>query len=470
MSASFFGTEVSKTRRYELGEILGGITRHFLLMTATPHNGREENFQLFMALLDPDRFEGRFRDGTPRTDVSDLMRRMVKENLLKFDGKPLFPERQAYTIDYRLSETETELYRAVSAYIRDEFNRADQLDDQRKGTVGFALTVLQRRLASSPEAIYQSLTRRRLRLEERQRETAAFLQGPPLYNFDLLDDLDDLPGTQQEAAETEILDSATAAQTLAELDAEIATLKRLEALALEVRRGGHDRKWEELAGLMQEAQTMYDTSGRRHKLVLFTEHRDTLNYLHNRITTLLGRADAVLAIHGGVIREHRRAVQEEFANNPDAIVLLATDAAGEGINLQCAHLMVNYDLPWNPNRLEQRFGRIHRIGQREVCILWNLVAGETREGNVYRRLLLKLEAERSALGGQIFDVLGRLFEDIPLRRLLVDAIRYGDAPETRARLERAIDNAVDRDRVRDLIEQHSLVQKYDGFIGRAAHS
>ena len=229
-------------------------------------------------------------------------------------------------------------------------------------------------------------------------------------------------------------------------------------LALEVRRGGHDRKWEELAGLMQEAQTMYDTSGRRHKLVLFTEHRDTLNYLHNRITTLLGRADAVLAIHGGVIREHRRAVQEEFANNPDAIVLLATDAAGEGINLQCAHLMVNYDLPWNPNRLEQRFGRIHRIGQREVCILWNLVAGETREGNVYRRLLLKLEAERSALGGQIFDVLGRLFEDIPLRRLLVDAIRYGDAPETRARLERAIDNAVDRDRVRDLIEQHSLVQ------------
>jgi len=218
MSASFFGTEVSKTRRYRLGELLGRITRHFLLMTATPHNGREEDFQLFMGLLDPDRFEGRFRDGTPRVDVSDLMRRMVKENLLKFDGKPLFPERQAFTIDYRLSDTEASLYRSVSDYVRDEFNRADRLDDQRKGTVGFALTVLQRRLASSPEAIYQSLTRRRLRLEERQRETAAFVQGLPLYDADLLDNLDDLPEAEQEAAETEILDSATAAQTLAELE------------------------------------------------------------------------------------------------------------------------------------------------------------------------------------------------------------------------------------------------------------
>jgi len=207
---------------------------------------------------------------------------------------------------------------------------------------------------------------------------------------------------------------------------------------------------------MQETQVMYDTSGRRHKLVLFTEHRDTLNYLHSRISTLLGRTDAVLAIHGGVAREDRRGIQEEFANNPDAVVLLATDAAGEGINLQSAHLMVNYDLPWNPNRLEQRFGRIHRIGQREVCTLWNLVAGETREGNVYRRLLQKLEVERLALGGQIFDVLGRLFADTPLRRLLVDAVRYGDAPETRARLELAVRTTFAR-------------PEHNGFIRCAAH-
>jgi superfamily II DNA/RNA helicase len=147
------------------------------------------------------------------------------------------------------------------------------------------------------------------------------------------------------------------------------------------------------------------------KLVLFTEHRDTLNYLQSRITTLLGRQQAVVVIHGGMGREERLNVQEAFRHNPEVQVLLATDAAGEGINLQRAHLMVNYDLPWNPNRIEQRFGRIHRIGQTEVCHLWNLVADETREGDVYRKLW-KAEQARRALGGQVFDVLGKLqFED-----------------------------------------------------------
>ena len=137
--------------------------------------------------------------------------------------------------------------------------------------------------------------------------------------------------------------------------------------------------------------------------------------------------------------------QESFQHDPEVQVLLATDAAGEGINLQRAHLMVNYDLPWNPNRIEQRFGRIHRIGQTEVCHLWNLVAEETREGDVYRTLLEKLEQARQALGGQVFDVLGKLqFEGRPLRDLLIEAIRYGDQPEVRARLTQAIADAVDR--------------------------
>src|SRR6185436_10363881 len=166
MSASFFGGEVKYTRRYRLGQLLSTITRHFLLMTATPHNGKEADFQLFMALLDGDRFEGRFRDGVRAADVSDLMRRMVKESLLKFDGTPLFPERIAYTTPYKLSQGESQLYKAVTDYVREEFNRAEALEnDKRAGTVGFALTILQRRLASSPEAIYQSLRRRRERLE-----------------------------------------------------------------------------------------------------------------------------------------------------------------------------------------------------------------------------------------------------------------------------------------------------------------
>src|SRR5437762_2917906 len=198
---------------------------------------------------------------------------------------------------------------------------------------------------------------------------------------------------------------------------------------------------------------MFEASGARRKLVIFTEHRDTLNYLTERIRTMLGRDEAVVNIHGGIGREERRKAQEAFSQDKEVEVLVATDAAGEGINLQRAHLMVNYDLPWNPNRLEQRFGRIHRIGQTEVCHLWNLVAKDTREGDVYLRLLEKLAEERDALGGQVFDVLGQLqFEDRPLRELLLEAVRYGDRPEIRAKLYAVVDNTLDREHLRELIE------------------
>src|SRR5512147_2100812 len=199
MSATVFGGELKYTKRYRLGQMLSTLTRHFLLMTATPHNGKEEDFQLFMALLDGDRFEGRFRDGVHQVDVSDLMRRMVKESLLKFDATPLFPERIAYTVPYKLSEAEGQLYKAVTEYVRDEFNRAEALENEKRaGTVGFALTILQRRLASSPEAIYQSLRRRRERLEKRWRELDLLQRGaaalPPTLAGPVLDadDVEDL--------------------------------------------------------------------------------------------------------------------------------------------------------------------------------------------------------------------------------------------------------------------------------------
>jgi superfamily II DNA or RNA helicase len=481
MSATVFGNEIKYTKRYRLGQLLSGLTRHFLLMTATPHNGKEADFQLFMALLDGDRFEGRFRDGVHVADVSDLMRRMVKENLLKFDGTPLFPERIAYTVPYALSEPEARLYRDVTEYVREEFNRAEALEnDRRAGTVGFALTILQRRLASSPEAIYQSLRRRRERLERRLRELEVLQRGGqiqemlaptgPMLDQEDVDDLEDAPDDEVEAAEEEFLDQATAARSIVELAAEIETLRRLEALAQAVRQSGADTKWRELANLLDEifsdtpaAQNVEDDRPRpkpssRQKLVIFTEHRDTLSYLETRISTLLGRPEAVVTIHGGIGREARLKIQESFRHDPDVKVLLATDAAGEGINLQRAHLMVNYDLPWNPNRIEQRFGRIHRIGQTEVCHLWNLVAEETREGDVYRKLLEKLEQARESLGGQVFDVLGKLqFEGRALRDLLIEAIRYGDRPEVRARLTTVVEHALDRDELQALLEDHALV-------------
>ncbi len=230
-----------------------------MLLTATPHNGKEADFQLFLALLDGDRFEGKFRDGVHLADTSDMMRRLVKERLLKFDGTPLFPERIAYAVSYALSDPEADLYRRVTNYVREEFNRAEALESEgRKGTVGFALTILQRRLASSPEAIFQSLRRRRERLEKRLREEQLLKRGE------------------------------------------------------EVR-----------------------------KLVIFTEHRDTLNYLAERIRALLGRPEAVVIIHGAIGREDRRQAQESFTHDKEVEILVATDAAGEGINLQRAHLMVN---------------------------------------------------------------------------------------------------------------------------------
>src|SRR5437867_4077259 len=237
MSATFFGGEVKYTKRYRLGQLLSALTRHFLLMTATPHNGKEEDFQLFLALLDGDRFEGKFRDGVHQVEVSDLMRRMVKENLLKFDGRPLFPERIAYTVPYKLSDAEARLYKEVTEYVREEFNRAEALqNDKRAGTVGFALTILQRRLASSSEAIYQSLRRRRERLEKRLREMEILQRGgavsapgfgSPILDADDVEDLEEAPENEVEIAEEQILDQATAAATLAELKHEIVTLGRL---------------------------------------------------------------------------------------------------------------------------------------------------------------------------------------------------------------------------------------------------
>jgi len=483
LSANYFGNKVNKTKRFQLGELLGTITRHFLLMTATPHNGKEEDFQIWLSLLDGDRFYGKFREGAHKVDISDMMRRMVKEELLKFDGTPLFPERLAYSANYQLSDAEADLYAQVTDYVRNEMNRADNLDGKRRGTVGFALTQLQRRLASSPEAIYQSIKRRRKRLESRLDEMKLVARGHAVAqagknsvaetlgeyqlnkeldipdNIDELDD-DELSAEEYERFAEQVVDQATAAETIPELEAEIQILKDLEYQAMTVVQSGNDKKWEELSHLLQDRPEMYTAGGSRRKLIIFTEHKDTLNYLVQRIRGLLGNPEAVLTIHGGTSRDARRKAQEEFRNNPDVLVLVATDAAGEGVNLQNASLMVNYDLPWNPNRLEQRFGRIHRIGQTEVCHLWNLIANETREGAVFQKLFEKLEIEKKALGGKVFDVLGEAFENRSLKDLLVEAIRYGESPEVKARLNQVIDGALDTEHLREILKRNALVEQH----------
>ena len=283
-------------------------------------------------------------------------------------------------------------------------------------------------LVSSPAAIHVSLRRRRQRLEKRLiqvRYSSASLRSNPSSSSHLFtaEWLDEAPDEEVEKEE-QVLDNATAATTAAELQTEIQTLRRLERLASSLLHSGQDTKWLELSGILDDPLVMGE--GLPRKVIIFTEARDTLTYLAQRIQTRMGRPGAVAEIHGGLTHAERQRIVELFAQDPDVQVLVANDAAGEGINLQCAHLMVNYDLPWNPNRLEQRFGRIHRIGQTEVCHLWNLVAKDTREGAVHVRLLEKLEQAREALGGRVYDVLGHLFDSRQLRDLMVEAIRYGE--------------------------------------------
>ena len=343
-------------------------------------------------------------------------------------------------------------------------NRADRLGEdgtRRRNNVGFALQILQRRLASSPAAIHESLKRRLSRLETRleeerlgrsgQKPEAAITPSAPEPTLDE-DDLEEATGEEVEAHEDLLVDRATAAQTIAELEAEIAELRKLEAMANALRRSGEDTKWRELDRILDDPLVHDPGRGVRRKIVIFTEARDTLEYLARRIRDRTGEPDSVTVIHGSVPRDRRRATIAAFNDDPAVRFLLANDAAGEGVNLQRgAHLMVNYDLPWNPNRLEQRFGRIHRIGQTEVCHLWNLLASETREGAVYQRLLEKLETARETLGGKVYDVLGELFEARPLRELFMEAIRYGERPEIRDKLFQTIDGAVDVDNINDLV-------------------
>ncbi len=464
MSATYFGGEVKYTKRYQVGQRLGQICRHLLLMSATPHNGKEEDFQLFMALLDGDRFEGRFRDGVHYADTDDMMRRLTKEELLKFDGRPLFPERRAYTVKYELSPKEAALYAAVTEYVRSEMNRVQRFaeaEGKKRNTVGFALQILQRRLASSPAAIYQSLKRRRERLEGELAEARLAARGQVAFapandvSNEAIRNIEEFAQDEVDELEDLISTGATTAETVEQLAIEVETLKRLEDMALGVLRSGEDTKWSQLNRILDD-DLMVDADGTRRKLIIFTEPKDTLHYLLDKVRARLGRPETVDVIHGGVTREERRKVIERFMQDRDMLVLIANDAAGEGVNLQRGHLMVNYDLPWNPNKIEQRFGRIHRIGQTEVCHLWNIVAADTREGEVYARLLEKLEAAREALGGRVYDVLGELFDGIALKDLLFEAIQYGEREEVRARLFKQVDGAVDQQHLLDLLQRRAL--------------
>jgi superfamily II DNA or RNA helicase len=408
MAAYRYGEKTTRTERYRLGELLSRTSNFLLFLTATPHRGDPENFRLFLDLLQPGFFANSdlLNESVKNAD-NPLFLRRLKEDLKDFEGRPLFPPRRVFTKTYRLSDDEKRLYNAVTEYVEKSYNKALAAE---KRNVAFALLILQRRLASSLRAVRRSLERRKERLEE------LLKLGKWLAERGTVDEeeLEDAPEAERLKREEELVERLTAAETREELQTEINTLAELIRLAREAERHELETKLTELRKVMEDEQLQQT----REKLLIFTESRETLEYLAEKLKDW---GYSVVTLHGGMNLDARIRAEHEFRER--AQVMVSTEAGGEGINLQFCSLMVNYDIPWNPNRLEQRMGRIHRYGQQKEVHIYNLVAADTREGKVLEALFRKLERIQNALGSdRVFDIIGEVIPGRSLKELIVEAI------------------------------------------------
>ncbi len=461
MAAYRYGEKLSKTERYRLGEALSRRSQFLLFLSATPHRGDPENFRLFLDLLEPGFFASRelLLQSVAEHD-NPLFLRRLKEDLKKVDGTPLFPPRHVNTRPFRLSDDEKRLYNAVTAYVERSYNRALAAE---KRNVAFALLILQRRLASSVRAARLSLERRKQRLEELLRLGAWYAERGQVDE----EELEDAPEEERLRREEELLERLTAAETREELQHEIDQLGELIRLARQAERNEVETKLAQLRQVM-EAEQIRQTG---EKLLIFTEARDTLDYLAEKLREW---GLSVETLHGGLGLDRRIAAEHAFRDR--AQVMISTEAGGEGINLQFCALMINYDIPWNPNRLEQRMGRIHRYGQEKEVYVYNLVAEDTREGGVLAALFRKLENIQAALGSdRVFDVVGDVLPGVSLKDLIVDAVaNRRTLDEIVATLERVPDEEVIR-RVREasleaLATRHLDLQGVLGEERRARES
>ncbi len=414
MSAYRYGKKLDKTIRYRLGERLSQICTHFLFLTATPHHGDPESFRLFLDLLDPGFFATTdLVAESIRKQENPLFIRRVKEDLKDFEGKPLFLPRHVETKQFSLkieSPVEQELYNELSHYVIEQYNKALNRDKRRN--VAFALVILQRRLASSTYALLKSLERRKQKLEsilDTVDKQKAIIGSD--YDLEEVEDLDEEDRWKFE----EIWETLSVAENRQELEGELDTLDDLIKRAKLIANADPPKevKLQHLKAAMSDLKRDFPDS----KVLIFTESKDTLDYLEKNLKRWNYN---VCTIHGGMGLEERIKAELIFKN--DAQVLVATEAAGEGINLQFCNLMINYDIPWNPNRLEQRMGRIHRYGQTKEVYIFNLVASDTREGQVLTKLFKKLDEIRQALGNdKVFDVLGDIIQGQDLAQLMLDA-------------------------------------------------
>ena len=413
---------VRKTKAYELGEVLARHSTHFLLMTATPHKGDPENYRLLVSLLDPrqDAWLARIAGQNP------MVLRRTKEEMRKPNGDPLYPERIVEPRYYHISPEEGDLLEQVRALIRRHYERAKSVGRQ---GAAFALLTLERRIASSPYALHKSLLRLREKLTTRLAESARRASSQrDNEDWTAWEELSEQERWQREAAAE---DEAAAVMRRANLRSELRRLEKLIARAEALTDQAAQAK---LQSLREACTTWVREHGEQ--LIIFTEFKDTLDYL---LARLADWGYTTTQIHGDMALTERRQAERDFWN-AKAQILVATEAAGEGINLQCCSVMINYDIPWNPCRLEQRMGRIHRYGQQaDEVHIFNLIAKNTMEGEVQAALLKKMERMREDLGNKVFDVVGQvLWADDDLRGIL-ERIALGE-PE-------AVDDA------RGMIEQ-----------------
>ncbi|MNW38747.1 RNA polymerase-associated protein RapA [compost metagenome] len=452
MAAYTHGTinkKTSKTKLYQLGELLLRRSEHCILLTATPHKGDMENFRHLMKLVDGDIFSSISVNETLREKANPFIIRRLKENIKNFDGTPLFPKRTVKTVQFELSEQELQLYRDVTEYVRHHFNRAI---NSGSNSTAFAMMLLQRRLSSSIAAIDLSLRRRRKRLQNllelTLKERKKFMEKTRAIN---VDEYSEEALDMQEKMEQQLEQSIDLVDP-EELQIEIDQLYRLIKQTAHLKTNAIERKYDELE------RTLFGLNGllnQGEKLLLFTESADTLEYLEKR---LLERLPKVAKIVGRYSMDERRKQVELFRN--ECQVMIATDAGGESINLQFCNQMINYDIPWNPNRLEQRMGRIHRIGQKNDVAVFNLVASNTREGDVMIRLLDKMDRMRSDLGSDlVYDFIGEIFngEDHDLPSLMQAAIlERENLDDLLASMERTISE--EHQRLLEFVKQERLAE------------
>lgn len=442
--------KIDKTKRYEVGQVLSRQTNHMLFLTATPHRGDDENFRLFLDLLRPGFFAQTdlLRESVANKDNPIFIRRL-KEDMKHFDGSPIFPPRHVHTIPFRLTPAEIELYNGVTHYVQQYFDKAKE-----SRSIAFALMILQRRLTSSTHAIYESLRRRKARIEELLELPEKIRQDEDYLHAQNISDeeLENMAEEDRLRIE-ERLEHLTIAKNIDDVRAEIAQLDKLIARAAEVRRQEIESK---LVGMRDN---VLKHLGDR-KLLVFTEFRDTLTYL---VDKLRGWGYQVITIHGQMNMDAR--IEAEHTFRDKAQILVATEAAGEGINLQFCSLMVNYDIPWNPNRLEQRMGRIHRYGQKYEVHIWNMITRDTREGQILDRLFEKLARMREALGSdRVFDIIGDIIPGAQLDDLLKDAIFNQRRMEDIEQQIDAVDEAAMRSTL-DRIFMTGLATRYIDYSG-----